>query len=276
MAARKEFKLEGGLEDRVKLTLAARELRKFADSKPDLKNLRDNARGILGILRKNGVTPIDPDMVLGQDEAAIRATTGHAEGYAYSKLEDAISDDVYASARDFYVGSLNDDFKQKFYLSLLREVLSGGESAMPDAPGSKATKKETEAYESFKTLAGMVRFADALKKAVGKGDMNLAKEIAGHHLRGIDLDVLAYASVGYGQPSRNTEANVYNDLADSVMGEAKKLLSEGNLYGLIDKSVEKLPNRKAVSLVEMYNAYNGQKAEELEIAEAQRAAQAHR
>lgn len=246
MPEQREFSLDSDLENLVKATYEAKSFREQAQEDVDI-DLRRRAISLYAGLGQ--FTNVDTDQLRVAAPWVVEQMLDAGETEIYHNLNGLISDDVARDAREFYLSKLDDDHKVDFYADLLERI------RMPDAPGNDASAEEKEAYAALDRVRKELALANALEKAVRKGKLDLARGLVS---RGLNVGTASLVSIYHGLGAKDTEGDLYRKVAGIRRLNAKGIIKDKKLYGLIDKALARSNVGKAYSLVGLYSAYQKQ------------------
>ncbi len=264
-APKKEFKLDGSLEQLVSLANNASIINERARVKVD-DSLIQGAENVNSALRSLGISNTRRGVLGAAAPYEFRQLVDHAEGKVYERLEGIIDDAAYKEARTAYLGSLDENHKTAFYTEMLRKDM------IPKAPDDKAKDKDKEAYKVLMAAKAELDVADAIDAAVNSDDLDQAGKIVERFLDVKDLNVLGIYSAHGGRAFQGSEKDTYKDVANARRDIAAKLIQGNKLYSLIDQGIQENKQGKAYSLVGMYNVYNKQVRDNKDKEEAEKKA----
>lgn len=246
-----EFKLSEDLEALVLSCHNSTKVKERIESDPDDMDVRAAAVNFYGPLRAAGLSSVDHARlrVSIPQEAQWTALGGEIEMYhtLNSRLQET---DVYQRARDAWLGKLDDDHKLDFYVGLV------GEGIIPEGPDGDSEDAKN-AFNKLKEAVVNLQIAKKLESYIRRGKFELAEELVRESMgTGTKLLLEVYKGAG----SVSSQKAIYEHITEVRRNMAATIIKEKNLYGLIDKGIDRNPAGKAHALTGLYFEYQAQRS----------------
>ena len=190
---------------------------------------------------------------LSMAPASLVGDLGVVKNQTYQTLDAQLDNNTYKAGMNFYKGTLDKEITAQMYGNLITK----------EGIITKESSKE------LKEVAGKLALAEAIEKALQKGDVKKAVALVDRLMDKNQKARMMYNDVNTGAAYERFKESIVADVEEMQRAQAYNVLTQGKLYSEIDTAMVGTEYGKAKSFMAAYGAYGTQQQKNKQIAEAE-------